>query len=440
MTATDSPTVAPPLAQPPLVSVVVAVFNGVTDIETTLTSALSQDHPAIELIVIDGGSTDGTQEKVQAFGDRIACFVSERDRGIADAWNKGLARCRGEYVALLNCGDRWPAGFVSAHLKQLGGRRDVIQYGTTYMTDHGVVVGRVDRAFDPARLPDGFGFIHTSVLTSKAVYDRVGLFDVNKRIAIDSDWMLRALKLGISLEQAPVHNFMATGGVSSRHWLRGQREYLDSLVAHGFLPCITPALARRKWLQSWYLRLGLPRVRVRWKMQTALVFLAALNTYNRWMPSGRLRRLALRLAGVRLAPGAVVHQGVRLMARGRLSVGEGSVVNRGTLIDNRSPVDIGRHVSIAHDCRIYTTGHDHQAPDFGIRTAPVVVEDHAVLYAGAVLMPGVTVGRGAVVLPFSVVTRDVPPMAVVGGVPAVPRGTRTGELNYRLDYDYWFAT
>ena len=175
-------------------------------------------------------------------------------------------------------------------------------------------------------------------------------------------------------------------------------------------------------------------------MQTALVLLAALNCFNRWMPSGRVRRLALRLAGVRLAPGAVVHQGVRLMARGRLSVGEGSVVNRGTLIDNRSSVAIGRHVSIAHDCRIYTTGHDHQAPDFGIRTEPVQLEDHAVLYAGAVVMPGVSVGRGAVVLPFSVVTRDVPAMAVVGGVPANQRGTRTAELNYRLDYDYWFAT
>lgn len=440
MTATDSHTVAPALAQHPLVSVIVAVFNGVADIEDTLKSALAQDHPSIEIIVIDGGSTDGTQEKVRTFGDRIASFVSERDRGIADAWNKGLARCRGEYVALLNCGDRWPTDFVSAHLEHLAGRLDVIQYGTTFMTNGAVNTVRYDRDFDPEKLTDGFGFIHTSILTSKSVYDRVGPFDVNKRIAIDTDWMLRALNAGIRMERASVYNFMAVGGISSRQWLRGQQEYMESLVAHGFLDKIPFRLKFRKWLQARYLRYGMPRLKARWKKQAGLVFLAALNTYNRWMPSGRLRRLALRLAGVRLAPGAVVHQGVRLMARGRLSVGEGSVVNRGTLIDNRSPVDIGRHVSIAHDCRIYTTGHDHQAPDFGIRTAPVVVEDHAVLYAGAVLMPGVTVGRGAVVLPFSVVTGDVPAMAVVGGVPAVPRGTRTGELNYRLDHDYWFAT
>ena len=424
----------------PLTSVIVAVFNGNTDIEATLNSALAQDHPAIELIVIDGGSTDGTQNKISAFGDRITKFVSERDRGIGDAWNKGLSLCNGEYVAFLNCGDRWPIDFVSGHLKYIAGHTNVMQYGTTYMTDAGIVVDKVERVFNPAKLQDGFGFIHTSVMTSKAVYDLVGSFDVSKRIAIDSDWMLRALKMGVSFEKVPVHNFMAIGGVSSRHWLRGQHEYLDSLVAHGFLPCITPKLKRRKWLQSWYLRLRLHRFKLRLKMQTALILVAGLNLFNRCMPSGILRGLALRLAGVHLAQSVVVHQGVRLMARGRLSVGEGSVINCGTLIDNRSPVSIGCHVSIAHDCRIYTTGHDHQSPDFGIRTQPVRIEDYAVLYSGSAVMPGVTVGRGAVVLPFSVVTHDVPPMAVVGGVPATVRGTRVSELNYRLDYDYWFAT
>lgn len=420
-------------------SIIIAVFNGAEFISATINSALAQSYENFEIIVIDGGSTDGTQDKIRAFGNRIAYFISERDRGIGDAWNKGLSRSKGEYIALLNCGDLWSVDFVASHIKHLAGRTDVIQYGTTYMTEEGVVVTRVDRTFDPTRLQEGFGFIHTSVMTSKAVYDRVGPFDVNKRIAIDTDWMLRALNLGISLEQIPVHNFMATGGVSSRHWLKGQREYLDSLVEHGFLPRITPALNRRKWLQSWYIRLGLHQAKARLTMQTALVLVAALNSFNRWMPSGSLRRLALRLAGVRLEPSTVVHQSVRLMARGRLAVGTGSVINRGTLIDNRSPVSIGRHVSIAHDCRIYTTGHDHQAPDFGIRTKPVVVEDFAVLYAGAVVMPGVTVGRGAVVLPFSVVTRDVPAMTVVGGAPATPRGPRKGEMNYRLNYDYWFA-
>ena len=422
------------------VTVVVAVYNGRDEIDETIKSALEQNYSAIEIIVIDGGSTDGTQDNVRDYGSLITCFVSERDQGIADAWNKGLAQSRGQYIAFLNCGDRWPADFVSVHVKHLRGRVNVIQYGTTYMTDAGIVQGRLDCIFDPKNLADGFGFIHTSIMTTRNVYENIGLFDISKSIAIDSDWMLRALKLGISFEKVPVYNFMATGGVSSRHWLRGQHEYLESLVTHGFLQKITKKMILRKWLQSWYLKLGLPKFKLRIRMQLALILVATLNVYNRLMPSNRLRRFALSIAGIKLGAGVVVHQGVRLMARNRLSVGEGTVINRSTLIDNRSDVSIGCHVSIAHDCRLYTTGHDHQSPDFGIRTKPVVIEDNAVLYASAVVMPGVTVGRGAVILPFSVVTRDVPPMTIVGGVPATLRGYRQGELNYRLDYDYWFAS
>ena len=64
-----------------------------------------------------------------------------------------------------------------------------IQYGTTFMTQSGQVSARVDRSFDPARLSDGFGSIHTSMMTSKAVYDEVGPFAVDKRIAVDAEWM-----------------------------------------------------------------------------------------------------------------------------------------------------------------------------------------------------------------------------------------------------------
>jgi acetyltransferase-like isoleucine patch superfamily enzyme len=232
---------------------------------------------------------------------------------------------------------------------------------------------------------------------------------------------------------------MATGGVSSRQWLRGQREYLESLVEHGFISHLSTRLKFKKWLQSHYLRLNLPKYKSFLKMQAALCFIAALNLFTRCIPFHAPRHLLLKLAGVRIAPGAVIHQGVSIMAKRRLSVGEGSIINRGTLIDNRSEVTIGRHVSIAHESRIYTTGHDCHAPDFGIQTRPVQIDDYAVLFAGAVIMPGVRIGRGAVVLPFSVVTKDVAPMTMVGGIPATFKSDRHSELKYRLDYSYWFA-
>lgn len=427
-------------ATPGLVSIVIAVFNGRQDIEATLCSALAQDYTLLEVIVIDGGSTDCTQEAVLRHKERLAAFVSENDRGIGDAWNKGLALCKGEFVALLNCGDRWPKDFVATHVRTLQLIPRTIQYGTTFMTHSGLVVERADRSFDPTRLSDGFGFIHTSMMTSKAVYDEVGPFAIDKRIGVDSEWMLRALKQGVAFTKVGVHNFMATGGISSTQWLRGQFEYIDALKAHGFLAGAGLPLMLRKRAQALYLALGLHRFRRRARMQIALVAIAMVNGISRAMPFHWPRRLAWRLAGIKIHRTAVLHQGVRLMAMRRLDVGEGTVINRGTLIDNRCNVEIGRHVSIAHDCRIYTTGHDYQSTDFAIQTRPVRVDDYAVLFAGAVLMPGVHIGTGAVVLPFSVVTKSVEPMTVVGGVPATVRGRRNCEPSYRLKYDYWFAT
>lgn len=426
-------------ATPGLVSVVIAVFNGRSEIESTLRSAFDQDYAPIEIIVIDGGSTDGTQEVVSQASEHIAAFVSERDRGIGDAWNKGLSLCRGEFVALLNCGDQWPRDFLSNHLRTLQSEPRVIQYGTTFMTQSGKVVARADRSFDPTRLSDGFGFIHTGIMTSKAVYDEVGPFAIDKRIAVDAEWMLRALKHGVPFTQVEVHNFMATGGVSSTQWLRGQIEFVDALKANGFIAGTGQALVLRKRAQAVYMGLGLHRVRRRARMQMALIAIAVLNGISRAMPFHGPRRLAWSLAGIKIHRTAVLHQGVRLMARRGLDVGEGTVINRGTLIDNRCQVVIGRHVSVAHDCRIYTTGHDYQSPDFAIQTRPVRIEDYAVLFAGAVVMPGVTIGTGAVVLPFAVVTKSVEPMTVVGGVPATVCGRRDREPSYRLDYDYWFA-
>jgi acetyltransferase-like isoleucine patch superfamily enzyme/GT2 family glycosyltransferase len=424
---------------PGLVSVVIAVFNGRREIEATLRSAFEQDYSPLEVIVIDGGSNDGTQEVVLRHRGRLAAFVSEKDHGIGDAWNKGLARCNGEFVALLNCGDRWPRSYVATHMTALSATPRAIQYGTTFMTEAEQVVARCDRPFDPTRLSDGFGFIHTSVMTSKAVYDEVGPFDIGKRIAIDADWMLRALRLGIPFTRVGAHNFMATGGISSTQWFSGQLEYIDALKAHGFVAGSCLALRLRKRAQALYLALGLPRIRRLARMQTALLAIAALNAISHAVPFHSPRRVAWSLAGFKVHRTAVMHQGVRWMARRRLSVGEGTIINRGTLIDNRCSVEIGRHVSVAHDSRIYTTGHDVHSPDFAIQTRPVRIEDYAVLFAGAVLMPGVTIGTGAVVLPFSVVTKDVEPMTVVGGVPAVVRGRRTGEPSYRLEYGYWFA-
>jgi glycosyltransferase involved in cell wall biosynthesis len=89
----------------PRITVVTVVYNGVRAIARTLESTLAQSYPNIELVVVDGGSKDGTQAIVQGYGSRIDTFVSEPDAGVYDAMNKAVALASGEYLLFMNCGD-----------------------------------------------------------------------------------------------------------------------------------------------------------------------------------------------------------------------------------------------------------------------------------------------------------------------------------------------
>jgi glycosyltransferase involved in cell wall biosynthesis len=109
----------------PLVSIVTVVYNGAATLERTIRSVLEQDHPHIEYIVVDGGSTDGTLGIIQRYEDRIALWLSEPDRGIYDAMNKGVALCTGEWVALINADDWYEPGAVRRVVEAVKDRPDI---------------------------------------------------------------------------------------------------------------------------------------------------------------------------------------------------------------------------------------------------------------------------------------------------------------------------
>lgn len=94
-------------AEQPLVSIVTVVFNGAATLPFTMESVFGQSYPNIEYIAVDGGSTDGTVDLLRANDHRISYWVSERDKGIYDAMNKGISLCTGEWVGLINADDRY---------------------------------------------------------------------------------------------------------------------------------------------------------------------------------------------------------------------------------------------------------------------------------------------------------------------------------------------
>lgn len=153
-----------------------------------------------------------------------------------------------------------------------------------------------------------------------------------------------------------------------------------------------------------------------WRL--ALVLYVANWWVNRW-PFHAVRNAYYRgVCRVALAEGSSIHMGAVLYTLGGVTIGAGTTIDQGARLDGRGGLTIGQGVSIAPDVYLLTADHDPQSPDFEGRTAPIVIEDHAWLGTRAMVLPGVTVGRGAVVAAGAVVTKDVPPYALMAGVPA----------------------
>lgn len=120
-------------------------------------------------------------------------------------------------------------------------------------------------------------------------------------------------------------------------------------------------------------------------------------------------------------------------------VGQNCVINFGCYCDNRRGIYIGNNVGIAHNTKIYTLGHDLDDPKFKTKGAPVTINDNVFVFSNVLIMPGVTIGEGAVVLAGSVVTKDVEPWTIVGGNPARKIRERSRGIDYKQIYRYWFA-
>lgn len=156
----------------------------------------------------------------------------------------------------------------------------------------------------------------------------------------------------------------------------------------------------------------------------------------RWVghvPSHHFRRICYRLAGVKIGKGSVIHMWCNFFNPRGVTIGEDSIIGDHTFLDGRAPLRIGNHVSIASQVLIYNSEHDVHREDMEVVEEPVTIEDYAFIGPRAVILPGIKIGKGAVVAAAAVVTHNVPPGKIVGGVPAREIGARRiKKYHYRL--------
>jgi len=204
------------------ISIVTVSYNSAATIADTMRSIAGQSHPDIEHIVVDGGSKDDTVAIVKTADSRGARIVSEPDRGIYDAMNKGLLMASGEFVGFLNADDMLASTDTVARIAaEASAGADVVYGDLVYV--HKDRPGDVIRywnsgAFSRERLRYGWMPPHPTLYVRRSVQQALGNFDLRLRIAADYDFMLRCLSQpGLHVRYLPrVLVRMRTGGASNR--------------------------------------------------------------------------------------------------------------------------------------------------------------------------------------------------------------------------------
>ena len=220
------------------ISVVTVCFNSAGTIADTLSSVAEQTHEDLEHLVIDGGSMDDTLEIVQAHARPGTRVLSEPDKGIYDAMNKGIAAASGQLVGFLNADDLFASPASVSLLAQAASRSDAqAVYGDLVYVRERDTSATVRRwrsgEFKPARLPFGWMPPHPTFYARRQLLQSIGGFDIGLRIAADYDLMLRLLKTpGLRVAYVPeVLVRMRMGGASNRDLQGILRKSREDLVA-----------------------------------------------------------------------------------------------------------------------------------------------------------------------------------------------------------------
>ena len=235
-------------------SIITICYNNRLELKSAIESVLGQTYENIEYIIVDGGSSDGTQDLVKSYGQRISKFISEPDKGIYDALNKGVDLASGDFIGFMHSDDLFTHEHVIENVAKLlkESQADALYADLQYVDKDDVKIVKrhwTSGEYDKKKLKKGWMPPHPTLYLRKKIYEEVKLptgeyFDTSLKIAADYDFMMRILnKYSINPLYLPeVLVKMRVGGTSNRNLkalIRKSKEDMLVMRRNGLNPWST---------------------------------------------------------------------------------------------------------------------------------------------------------------------------------------------------------
>jgi glycosyltransferase involved in cell wall biosynthesis len=206
----------------PLISIVTVVLNGAETLEQAIESVLNQtcDKSEVELILIDGGSTDGTQAIIEKYAERIDYWVSEPDKGLFDAMNKGIEKSTGRLIGFLNADDWYEPDILQMVSDRFYGitekPEDSVIYCDYISHDDQFQQGSQTKMKSELKYWRGMTVSHQAMFVHRGLFEKLGLYSQEYRFASDYEYFLRILKAGANFEKIDTYGVhFRKGGIST---------------------------------------------------------------------------------------------------------------------------------------------------------------------------------------------------------------------------------
>lgn len=216
-----------------LISVVIPVLNNAQQFSSLIDNLLCYKTDELEIIVIDGGSDDGTVDVIQKHTDIISYWETGLDKGISDAFNRGIKKAQGELIAILNSDDYWE----ETTLKYVFSALKAVPEADIYYGDLRFVNEQKSESYikkpNLSRMKYRMNIFHPSMFIKREAYQKVGVYRLDYQYAMDSEWCHRAIQAQLYFHYIPhVLTSMRLGGASDTHFKQSLNEYKNSVIAH----------------------------------------------------------------------------------------------------------------------------------------------------------------------------------------------------------------